>query len=196
MGGSQTILGLTTSTILNWWELEAAKKHKLKVRYCMEHWNTFSIQVSPSLYLTHMTWIDPSSHNYVCTLGAPQWRQAPVDNSDLSGIPDRFQWEGFPGGRKVVMLNADVAMVRQLDDSNRDPETGEVSCKFVNRAPGDGPRCPVARSDLFDRMVEYSQSNTQFLNDFRDAMIKMTDTGYRVQSSSCDADGMCRLIRN
>ena len=40
--------------------------------------------------------------------GAPQWRQAVVNNTDLGTIPDRFQWEGFPGGEKVVMLNSDV----------------------------------------------------------------------------------------
>jgi len=94
------------------------------------------------------------------------------------------------------MLNSDVAMVRQLDSSNKDPATGEVACKFVDRAPNDVPRCPAARGDLFDSMVMYSQSNTRFLNDFRDAMIKMTDAGYRVSSSSCDSDGMCQLSRN
>lgn len=123
--------------------------------------------------------------------GAPQWRQALVNNTDLPDLPDRFQWEGFPGGRRVVMLNTDVAMVRQLDDSNRNPTTGQVSCKFVNREPGNRPRCPGARRDVFDNMVTYRGDNQRFIDDFRDALIKMTDTGYRV--STCDSDGMCTM---
>jgi len=124
--------------------------------------------------------------------GAPQWRQATVNNTDL-GLPDRFQWEGFPGGRKVVMLNSDVAMVRQLDDSNKHPTTGQVFCKFVEKDPTSVPRCPRARMDLFGPMVDYRQDNQSFLNDFRDAMIKMTDVGY--QPRDCDAEGMCQLER-
>ena len=85
-------------------------------------------------------------------------------------------------------------MVRQLDASNKHPTTGQVSCKFVRREPGDRPRCPAARSDVFDSMVTYRNNNQQFLNDFRDAMIKMTDTGYRVRA--CASDGMCELQRN
>lgn len=74
------------------------------------------------------------------------------------------------------MLNSDVAMVRQLDESNVDSETGECLCKFVSRDPTDGPTCPVARMDLFEPMVRYAESNTRFLNDFRDAMIKVRNS--------------------
>jgi len=47
--------------------------------------------------------------------------------------------------------------------------------------------------DLFGPMVDYRQDNQSFLNDFRDAMIKMTDVGY--QPRDCDAEGMCQLER-
>ena len=120
-----------------------------------------------------------------------------VNNSNFTDgtLPNRFQWEGFPGGRKVIMLNSDIAMVRQLDDTNKHNTTGEVFCKFVTRGPTtpqQPARCPVARLDLFDPMVEYAHDNELFLHDFRDAMIKMTDTGYRV--GTCDDDGICQLI--
>ena len=99
-----------------------------------------------------------------------------VNNTDNSN-PTRFQWEGFPGGRKVIMLNSDIAIVRQLDDSNKHATTGQVSCKFVERSPGNEPACPMARSDLF--------------SDFRDAFQKLTTTGHVVQA--CDANKMCPL---
>lgn len=36
---------------------------------------------------------------------APNWNQDLVRNGD-SFLPDRWQWEGFPGGRQVTMLNS------------------------------------------------------------------------------------------
>lgn len=124
--------------------------------------------------------------------GAPQWRQIEVNNTDMpTELPNRWQWEGFPGGRRVIMLNSDLALVRQLDNGNLE-ESGRVSCQFVTRAPGNNP-CPASRELLFGPMVRYRNDNMAFLVDFRDAMIKMTNVGYGV--GSCDEDGNCRLVR-
>ena len=128
--------------------------------------------------------------------GAPRWLQVPVDNTGLvnnTNIPNRFQWEGFPGGRRVMMLNSDIALVRQLDDGNKQ-ESGFVSCKFVSRAPGETV-CPASRSVIFNEMVKYRNDNRVFLEDFREAMIKMTNVGYSIDTDSCDDEGFCRLLR-
>ena len=124
---------------------------------------------------------------------APNWQQVFVDNSDLPNIPSRYQWEGYPNGVKIVMRNSDIALVRQLNSDNK-ADSGRVGCQFVPRG-GDKSTCPMARSDLFVEMVKYRNDNQLFLKDFRDALIKMTQTGYSIDSSSCDSDGVCRLIQ-
>jgi catalase (peroxidase I) len=124
---------------------------------------------------------------------APNWQQRFKDNGGLgSGVPSVFQWEGYPNNERIVMLNADIALVRQLHGDNKAVD-GQVSCPFVPRG-GYGSRCPMARSDLFTNMVKYRNDNKIFLEDFRDAFIKMTHKGYRVDNSSCDKDGICRLV--
>ena len=124
---------------------------------------------------------------------APNWQQAFVDNSDLQNIPNRYQWEGYPHEKKIVMLNADIALVRQLHSGNK-ATNGHVGCQFVPRG-GDKTTCPMARSDLFVEMVKYRNDNQCFLEDFRDALTKMTQTGYVVDTNSCDSDGICQLIQ-
>jgi hypothetical protein len=67
--------------------------------------------------------------------GAPNWQKSTERNGN--GMPDRNVWTGFPGGTKIVLLNADVALVRELNSTNMDAN-GKVSCNF--RQEG---RCPV-----------------------------------------------------
>ena len=126
---------------------------------------------------------------------APNWQQRFVDNSGLSDadVPNVFQWEGWPNGEKIVMLNSDISLVRQLHNGNKAPN-GKVGCQFVPRG-GSGSACPMARSDLFSEMVRYRNDNQVFLEDFRDALTKMTQNGYTVDSNSCNSDGVCRLIQ-
>lgn len=124
---------------------------------------------------------------------APNWQQVFVDNSDLPNIPSRYQWVGFPNGIKIVMRNSDIALVRQLNSNNK-ADSGRVGCQFVPRG-GDKATCPRARNDLFVQMVKYRNDNRLFLEDFRDALIKLTQTGYSIDSISCDSDGVCRLIQ-
>jgi len=124
--------------------------------------------------------------------GAPQWRQTQVINNETE-LLDRWQWVGFPQGRQVIMLNADIALVRQLDDQNIDAD-GKAGCKFVERAPFDVPECPVARSSVYSHMVDYRNDNKVFLEDFRAAMEKMVNVGYTI-GNDCDEDGNCKLVR-
>jgi hypothetical protein len=66
---------------------------------------------------------------------APNWDRA-VETNNPNGIPDRHIWTGSPGGKKIVMLNVDVAIVRDLNETNMDHD-GRVNCTF--RREG---RCP------------------------------------------------------
>jgi hypothetical protein len=91
-----------------------------------------------------------------------------------------------------MMLNSDIALVRELNDDNK-RDDGFVTCQFVTRAPGNTV-CPVARDSLFSHMVRFRNDNMAFLQEFRDAMIKMTNVGYIIDESTCDEDGNCRLV--
>lgn len=67
---------------------------------------------------------------------APNWKLT-VERTDANGVPDLHVWTGRPGGVKIVMLNADIAMARDLDSTNMD-ENGKVSCNFRRQGA-----CPV-----------------------------------------------------
>ena len=136
---------------------------------------------------------------------APNWNIFEVDNSDLVEMPDRFLWfrvppvgggGGQPGGggggggggnnrdlQQVIvdgnapgngefMLNVDIALVRDFSDDITD---GDVTCDFDIR---DQNPCPFAET-IF-QASEYRDSNDLWLNDFRDAFTKMSQTGYDV----------------
>ena len=72
---------------------------------------------------------------------APGW-QRNVETNNPNGIPDRNIWTGFPNGKKIVMTNADVGVVRELNSTNMDAN-GKVSCNF--RRTG---ACPVNQRSI------------------------------------------------
>ena len=118
---------------------------------------------------------------------APGWQRNLERNGDLPDQPNRFIWTGFPGGTKIIMLNSDIAIVRDLNEENmvmedgRSQIRGTVLCDFV------GPsRCPHAAMS-FQFAAEYTFDNLLWLRDFRDVMDKMTTKGY-------DADMTCPLF--
>jgi len=118
---------------------------------------------------------------------APPWFRAFEDNRDLAGIPNRHMWEAFPQGRngqRILMLNADIALVRELDDNNMD-KNGEVSCGFI----GEG-RCPHAARSL-DFAAEYRLDNNLWLRDFQDVYQRMLINGY-TESDEC-LNNVCLL---
>ena len=137
---------------------------------------------------------------------APVWTQELVHNNGT--IPSRYQWINTDQceTEQPIMLNSDMALVRNLtghmaDDENGIP--GQVDCAFkeeepVRRRLGKGKdtkgkkvkpeevsaklqpqvaACPVA-SDTIDKVFEYSQNNALFLNDFEEVLDKMLRNGY------------------
>jgi len=120
----------------------------------------------------------------------PGWRQNFIRNG--GDIPDRWQWEAFPAGQKAVMLNSDVALVKQLDDTNKDFRSGQVPCVFTDR-DGTGTGCPPARGSIFEPMLRYARDNRLFLRDFHRVMVKMANVGYSVDGDTCDLNGVCQL---
>lgn len=96
----------------------------------------------------------------------PNWNVIGVDNTDRFDenglpIPDRFQWVR-PGGNdaRLIMLNADIAIVRDLE--NDLAVGGQPTCRF--RMPD---RCPLAAT--LTKAGIYRADNLEFLQDFREA---------------------------
>lgn len=78
------------------------------------------------------------------------------------------------------MLNADIALVRNLTNDNMASD-GEVSCAFI-----DENRCPHA-ADSLDFAAEYRLDNELWLNDFSDVLKRMVNAGYSV-TNECILD--------
>jgi hypothetical protein len=54
-------------------------------------------------------------------------------------------------------MDADIALVRQLDSTNQDPTTGAVSCAFTPANAGTSPVCGIASTAQI--AAEFSDSN-------------------------------------
>jgi hypothetical protein len=147
---------------------------------------------------------------------APDWTVEFIDNSNLedinnNDIPSRFQWFHQNNNGKTIMLNSDIALVRDLSSDNEDTndqylngETGEVTgCQFKCRGPGCNnpnnrtpPVCPLARITL-DIAAEYKFDNELWVNDFEAVLIKMLKNGYEYDDDDdedCNEDEPCILI--
>eukprot|EP00543_Licmophora_paradoxa_P004946 CAMPEP_0202441846 /NCGR_PEP_ID=MMETSP1360-20130828/1354_1 /ASSEMBLY_ACC=CAM_ASM_000848 /TAXON_ID=515479 /ORGANISM="Licmophora paradoxa, Strain CCMP2313" /LENGTH=650 /DNA_ID=CAMNT_0049057019 /DNA_START=102 /DNA_END=2054 /DNA_ORIENTATION=- len=118
---------------------------------------------------------------------APNWQRDLENNRDLAGIPNRHVWTGFPDNTKIVMLNVDVAIVRNLSSSNT-ASSGRVFCGF--RRTG---ACPHAEGAL-QKAAEYRFNNFRWVRDFRAALLAMVDNGYD-RPGICLNGSACRLIR-
>jgi hypothetical protein len=117
---------------------------------------------------------------------APNWVRHFESNSDLPQCEDRNLWIGLPEGRDgrvIKMLNADIAVVRNLNPSNMNSETGKVSCAFVTRQFTRDPRCPANRNALEDA-VEFRNNNRQWLREFDAVLRKMLRSGYTVNTNN------------
>lgn len=101
---------------------------------------------------------------------APAWRRI-IENAV------RF-WVGFPSGVRVVMLNTDIALVRQLDASNMDQSIGRVTCAFEDNTATDTlPVCPHVEGAL-QAAAEFMHDNLLWLEEFRDVLDRMVTNGY------------------
>lgn len=129
---------------------------------------------------------------------APAWVRHFESNSDKPEFDDHHIWLGTPEGpegRLIVMLNADIAVVRDLNDDNMD-ESGEVHCAFVERDFISDPVCPHAEGAL-QRAAEYRFDNALWLRDFSSTLRKMVRNGYRMTTRECKVgNGVCRLRWN
>lgn len=82
-----------------------------------------------------------------------------------TAFPDQFLWRR--GNRNDFMLNVDIALARDLEGFI-DPTTGFVTCSLNGSCP-DSPLLSIA--------MEYASNNRVWVQDFRDAFIKMTSSG-------------------
>lgn len=145
---------------------------------------------------------------------APQWTVEFINNNNRPEIPSRFQWfhqkqdqstENVTDTRqldKIIMLNSDIALVRNLTD-HLNTDTGEVTgCQFrcggqdistgcPNRNP---PVCPMAAQTV-DLAYQYKTDNGLWLRDFQAVLTKMTLTTYTPDPSCSSEDGdVCLLL--
>ena len=115
---------------------------------------------------------------------APAWRRV-IQNGQR-------HWEGRPEGTRIIMLNTDIALVRELDDSNMDKNTGRVTCTFEDNTSTDSlPVCPHVEGAL-QIAAEFGQDNIGWLREFRNVLDRMLTNGYR--RNDCNAD-VCKLQR-
>ena len=126
--------------------------------------------------------------------GAPNWKRHFEDNSDLSQIHDLHVWRGLHpdlDGDHIIMLNADIAIVRNLNGNNLNSKTGKVSCQFVNRS-GNDPTCPQFSGGL-QEAARYRFSNRAWLIDFENVLRKMSNRGYAITSNCIGS--LCKLTK-
>jgi len=119
---------------------------------------------------------------------APNWQQTVEMNSlKGNGFPDKHIFSGRPGGIKIVMLQADIALVRDLNPGNMDKD-GVVSCNFRRQG-----RCP--HNDFAIHFaIQYRFDNQLWMNDFHDVLQLMINHGYTV-SNNCQGK-VCLLTPN
>jgi len=115
---------------------------------------------------------------------APDWSNNFIDNSDLSNIPNRWQWEQ----NGLMMLDADIALVRDFSGSI-DKNTGRVTCSFL---PSDGGTtgCPFA-SVTGKFVAKYKSNELLWLTDFRDVFTAVLVHGY--DASAACGNSLCVL---
>lgn len=115
-------------------------------------------------------------------INAPNWRRQIENNDNVDGIPDRQMWvrNRGGGGRRTIMTNADIAIVRDFSN-NINENTGFVNCNFRNRR---NP-CPVAEETL-RIAAEFKFDVTQWKEEFQAVFTKVLLTGYDA-SGSCDS---------
>ena len=123
--------------------------------------------------------------NFEPMMNSANWQQVKIENADVAA-PDRWEWERNTNPH-FVMINSDIALVRDLSDDGSgasliDDDEGQVSrCQFrCNSNGGTGcglPRCPHAAL-TFDVAAEYKHDNAKFLEDFEAAFLKVLENGF------------------
>lgn len=120
-----------------------------------------------------------------------KWEQEFIDNRN-KGTHDVYQWfhqkevkdvrvNGDPNRteinyERIIMTNADIALVRDFSGYLDDEDTGLVRCNFRCCPDDTMPVCPAASLTL-NIAAEYKFNNTLWLLDFRDAFDRMLTRG-------------------
>lgn len=92
--------------------------------------------------------------------------------------------------KRLIMLNVDMALVRDVSSHVVDQRTGEVSCALSDQTTSASPVCDIA-DQTFAQVAAYANDNQLWLEDFRDALTKMLVNGY--DTSSCVPGTLCVL---
>lgn len=137
------------------------------------------------------------SDTFEALMESADWEQVYVSNEEF-GTPNRWEYERGVDPH-FVMLNADIALVRDLSGLVEDDEGKVSTCQIrCGRRNGTGcalPRCPHA-ADTWDAVVMYKFDNEQFLADFEAAFKKMLTTGADTSagcvSSPCSVPSISR----
>jgi hypothetical protein len=129
---------------------------------------------------------DPATYNLDNLMFAGNWNQVCYDNSAFP-TPNRCEWERGTEPNHFVMVNSDMALVRDLTILDSE---GKVDCQFRCNRPGCmANRCPHA-SLTIDIAAEYKHNNDIFLEDFEAALKKMLEKGYDTSGGCID---ICEL---
>lgn len=94
------------------------------------------------------------------------------DNTEFPPFPNQFFWQENDRGN-TFMFNADMALAVDMAGF-LDPVTGNVNCTLRPVTTGK-PTCPA--SSLLGIAQEYAQGNAVWVRDYRDAFVKMINTG-------------------
>mmetsp|Transcript_17064 Transcript_17064/g.36065 ORF Transcript_17064/g.36065 Transcript_17064/m.36065 type:complete len:149 (-) Transcript_17064:143-589(-) len=128
-------------------------------------------------------------------MNAGSWTMTLVDNEGEGyDTTNRWQWErGTEEDKMFVMLNSDIAIVRDLSDDGSgnsyiDADGMVSGCTFkCKKRNGNGctlPRCPHA-AETWDIAVEYRFDADSFMTDFEDAFTRMLEWGEYDTSAGC-----------
>lgn len=125
-------------------------------------------------------------------MDAANWGQIEVDNSDIDGMANKFEWERGTNPDHFVMINTDIALVRDLD-GYINSASGQVDCQFrCNRRNCVPDACPMA-AQTFDIATEYAFDNGLFIEDFESAFKRMLNKGFDASGGCLPANIPCTI---
>lgn len=138
----------------------------------------------------------PGVSTQVMIQQAPPWTRRRERNDGNPNCNDQFIWAAFPRAnqrnRNIVMLNSDVALIRQIDTEDMFPERdGRIRCSFQG-ANACGPSRGMRQAAI------YKHDEMMWLRDFRDVLNKMLEHGYRPDTRQCHTSSggsrICRMV--
>ena len=139
------------------------------------------------------------NNRYYPSIEEPMWHQEFLNNEQFS-VTNRYQWYIDPKGDGPIMLNADIALVRDLNGfivTDENGVKGLTLCLFTEQAEfdiptstsgvhiDDVPLCPHSSSKGI--VEEFGGDNHAFLFAFEKTLEKMVTTGYNKEIAEIQA---------